>query len=73
MADPREQEGTIMSIIVDRNRVTIYRLSPEDIERFLSDKYGGKIRQVNTGGLARARQKREIYAAACRKTEVEAT
>lgn len=55
------------------NSVTIYRLSPEEVERFLSAKYGGKIAKVNTVRLARLNQKRDNYAAACLKAEVDGT
>jgi len=54
-----------------QNRVTIYRLPPEEVELFLATKYGGKIATVNAGRLARLNQKREKYAADCLKSEVE--
>jgi len=35
------------------NGVTIYRLTPEDVERYLVAKYGGKIVAVNFDRLAK--------------------
>jgi len=35
------------------NGLTIYRLTPEEVERYLADKYGGKIAAVNLARLAR--------------------
>jgi len=44
------------------NRVTIYRLTPEDVEQFLAAKYGGKIASVTVSRLARLTQEQESNA-----------
>ncbi|MBP2642721.1 MAG: hypothetical protein H6Q67_608 [Firmicutes bacterium] len=49
------------------NSVTVYRLPPEEVERQLAAKYGGKIAAVNAVSLTKQNQKREKYAAYCRK------
>ncbi len=56
-----KKEGIFMSICP--NRVTIYRLTPEEVERHLLAKYGGKIAAVNTVCLAKQNQRRARYAA----------
>lgn len=45
------------------NRVTIYRLTPEEVERHLLAKYGDKIAAVNTVRLAKQNQRHALYAA----------
>lgn len=52
---------------ISSNEVKIYRLEPEEIERLLSAKYGGKIAAVNSARLARQNQKRAAYAASHKK------
>jgi hypothetical protein len=51
------------------NGVTIYRLPPEDVEKFLATKYGGKIAAVNTAQLEKLSQKRAKYDAVYRNAE----
>ncbi|MDR3562703.1 MAG: hypothetical protein P4N59_14885 [Negativicutes bacterium] len=39
-----------------RNRLTVYALTPEEVESMLICRFGGKIEPVDKAGLARARQ-----------------
>jgi len=59
-----------MDVDQNRNRVTIFRLPPEEVERLLLAKFGSRIAAVNTGRLARLNQKREKYAESCKNSEV---
>lgn len=40
------------------NGVTVYRLSPAEVEKLLADKYGGKLNAVNHAKLAKQNEKR---------------
>jgi len=53
------------------NGITIYRLAPEEVEKFLSAKYGNRITAVNAGRLAKANERREKYDKTYRKTDIE--
>ncbi|MDR3560944.1 MAG: hypothetical protein P4N59_05840 [Negativicutes bacterium] len=44
------------------NRLTIYRLPPEEVEQLLVVKFGDKMAAVNPVRLARQNQKRANYA-----------
>ena len=53
--------------------LTIYRLPPEEVERLLLTKYGGKIAAVNTVKLAKLNQKRAKYDAFYKQADGEKT
>lgn len=40
------------------NGVTVYRMTPEDVEKLLAAKYGGKLNAVNQAKLAKQNEKR---------------
>jgi hypothetical protein len=65
-----KKEGTFMNTGPNWNRVTIYRLPPEEVEQLLAAKFGGKIVAVNALRLARVNQKRDRYAEACQKSDI---
>lgn len=58
---------------VGPNGITIYRLSPEEVELFLTAKYGGKIAAVNSARLIKQNQKRAKYDAVYRNTDTDTT
>lgn len=60
----------VMSIVPNINRVTIFRLQPEEVEQLLLAKFGSKIAAVNTAVLTRMNQKRDRYAEACKKSDI---
>ena len=55
------------------NSVTIYRLLPEEVELFLTAKYGGKIAAVNSARLTQQNQKRAKFDAVYRKSDSDTT
>jgi hypothetical protein len=42
----------------ENNEVTVYRLSPEDVEKMLAVKYGDKLMAVNQARLAKHKERR---------------
>ena len=51
----------VVSVSAVENRVTVYRLSCEDIERLLTVKYGQKLMAVNHAKLAKQNENRENW------------
>ncbi|WP_371362137.1 hypothetical protein SRRS_33660 [Sporomusa rhizae] len=45
-------EGKVILMSISSNGVTVYRLNPDEIERFLAAKYGRKITAVNPARMA---------------------
>ena len=50
-------EGKVILMSISSNGVTVYRLNPDEIERFLVAKYGRKITAVNPSRMAKRNQK----------------
>jgi hypothetical protein len=46
---------------MDSKGLTIYRMTPREVENFLSAKYGKKLVAVNSVKLAKQNQKRENH------------
>ncbi|MDR3560704.1 MAG: hypothetical protein P4N59_04585 [Negativicutes bacterium] len=47
--------------MIDSKGLTIYRMTPREVEQFLSAKYGDKLVAVNALKLAKQNQKRVNY------------
>lgn len=48
----------VVPLSADKDEVTIYRMSSEDVEKLLSDKYGEKLKKVNYARLAKQNERR---------------
>lgn len=51
----------VVPVRTSGSRVTVYLMSCEDIEKFLTAKYGKKLMAVNQASLARQNEKREKW------------
>ncbi len=54
---------------ISSNGMTIYRLNPDEIERFLTAKYGGKIAAVDPVKMAKQNQRIAKFNAKCKEPD----